>query len=294
MFKWLLLFLALCSTPAVAQGNPQCPTRPVGDVTNACASTAFVNAAIGPIATPVANSVFVTNGSSIPGWATTLPTGLTIPAPAITGAATAVSLAATAGIESSGGYTGAYSDGIIVDYTSGTGRISVGTSDGFAWYNGGLANTQIASLSAAGVYSPSGGVAGVTNGVGAATGIVGEVITSGNVSSVSMTNATAKNITSVTLSAGDWNCFGNYVATPAATTTQSLILSSISLTTGAVDFASFANIYESVAVNIITGISPPEKVINISTPTTVYLVATSSFATSTLTGGGILSCRRLR
>lgn len=31
-----------CLTPAVAQ-NPTCPTRPVGDSTNACASTAFVN-----------------------------------------------------------------------------------------------------------------------------------------------------------------------------------------------------------------------------------------------------------
>ena len=41
MFKWLLLLLLL-ATPAWAQ-NPTCPTRPVGDSSNACASTAFVN-----------------------------------------------------------------------------------------------------------------------------------------------------------------------------------------------------------------------------------------------------------
>ena len=41
MFKWLLLFLLL-STPAWAQ-NTTCATRPLGDMTNACASTAFVN-----------------------------------------------------------------------------------------------------------------------------------------------------------------------------------------------------------------------------------------------------------
>lgn len=42
MFKKLLLALALLSVgPALAQ-NPTCPTRPTGDSSNACASTAFV------------------------------------------------------------------------------------------------------------------------------------------------------------------------------------------------------------------------------------------------------------
>lgn len=42
MKKIILLLLLLCySAPALAQ-NPQCPTRPVGNNTNACASTAFV------------------------------------------------------------------------------------------------------------------------------------------------------------------------------------------------------------------------------------------------------------
>lgn len=52
--KWLLLALALLlSSPALAQGcgptNPNCivPTRPLGDSTNAAASTAFVQSAIG-------------------------------------------------------------------------------------------------------------------------------------------------------------------------------------------------------------------------------------------------------
>lgn len=43
MFKRLLpLALLLLASPAAAQ-NPTCPTRPPGDKTNACASTAFVN-----------------------------------------------------------------------------------------------------------------------------------------------------------------------------------------------------------------------------------------------------------
>lgn len=47
MFKVLLLLLAgLLSTPALAQ-SPTCPTRPNGNSTNACASTAFVQNAFG-------------------------------------------------------------------------------------------------------------------------------------------------------------------------------------------------------------------------------------------------------
>lgn len=40
-------FLTLSFVAASAQGNPTCPTRPIGDNTNACASTAFVQANAG-------------------------------------------------------------------------------------------------------------------------------------------------------------------------------------------------------------------------------------------------------
>lgn len=50
MFRKLLIAAALVlgfAGSAAAQGNPQCPTRPAGDSTNACASTAFVNQSAG-------------------------------------------------------------------------------------------------------------------------------------------------------------------------------------------------------------------------------------------------------
>lgn len=46
--KLLALAFFLFATPALAQ-NPQCPTRPAGDSTNACASTAFVQSAVTPV-----------------------------------------------------------------------------------------------------------------------------------------------------------------------------------------------------------------------------------------------------
>lgn len=63
MKKLLLatVFLFLAS-PALAQ-NPQCPTRPTGDNSNACASTAFVNNTLAS-GIPLAENLFLVGNSS--------------------------------------------------------------------------------------------------------------------------------------------------------------------------------------------------------------------------------------
>jgi hypothetical protein len=86
------------------------------------------------------------------------------------------------GLESTSTYPGPYSDGIVVDYLTGTGRISVGTGDGLAVYNGGIASTLMATFSSGGQFSAVGNVVGsnfTTTGLISATGN----ITSGNISS---------------------------------------------------------------------------------------------------------------
>ena len=40
-------------------------------------------------------------------------------------------------------FQGTYADGIVVDYSTGNGRVSVGTSDTLSFYNGGVANTLL-------------------------------------------------------------------------------------------------------------------------------------------------------
>lgn len=60
----LLLALLLVSGPAWAQ-NPQCPTRPAGNSTNACASTAFVTGAITTATTLTSAHIFVGNVSNV-------------------------------------------------------------------------------------------------------------------------------------------------------------------------------------------------------------------------------------
>jgi hypothetical protein len=77
-------------------------------------------------------------------------------------AITGTNIIATAGLYAKSTFSGSYADGIVVDYTTGTGRFSVGTSDGFAWYTGGVATTSIASLSSSGAFTATGGISGGT------------------------------------------------------------------------------------------------------------------------------------
>ena len=56
----------------------------------------------------------------------------------------------TPGLYSNAVFTGTFSDGIVVDYTSGMGRISVGSSDGLTVYNGGVASSALLTLDASG------------------------------------------------------------------------------------------------------------------------------------------------
>lgn len=61
MKRWLAIIFLLFSTSAWAQ-NPTCPTRPPGDSSNACASTAFVQNATGT-AIPFTNLHFTQTGT---------------------------------------------------------------------------------------------------------------------------------------------------------------------------------------------------------------------------------------
>jgi hypothetical protein len=51
------------------------------------------------------------------------------------GNVSAYSTTVTNGLYSRGAYNGSYTDGIVVDYVTGNGRLSVGTGDGFTFYN---------------------------------------------------------------------------------------------------------------------------------------------------------------
>ena len=58
----------------------------------------------------------------------------------------ATNVETTGGVLADGSFTGTYVDGIVMDYTSGAGRISVGGADSLDFYNGGVAGSLLGSI----------------------------------------------------------------------------------------------------------------------------------------------------
>lgn len=136
----------------------------------------------------------------------------------------------------------------------------------------------------------------------AAAGSVGESIAStlASGSAISLTNNIGANVTSVSLTAGDWEVSGIVYYAPAATTNVTLTNSSTSTTsaTNSVTAGQFTVIpfgssgIVTTGANI-TGVMPPFR-ISLSSTTTVYLVAFAGFTVSTLTAYGHIHARRMR
>jgi hypothetical protein len=162
--------------------------------------------------------------------------------------------------------------------------------------------TGVATLLAAassGTGAPLGGTSptittpvinGVTNASSAAAGALGEVISS-SVTTVAISNSTATNVTTISLTAGDWELFGSVLTNPAGTTTQSSGACAINTVS-----ATFPSVYAelgSIAAGTAFGIVAPSIRINVSGATTVYLVAIINYTVSTLTINGNLLARRV-
>ena len=135
----------------------------------------------------------------------------------------------------------------------------------------------------------------------AAAGKVGEII-SGSLavgSATALTTATAKDIATVSLTAGDWDCSGVIDFAPAATTNTTLLLfgsSSTLNTLGADD--TYGSVVFLTAGQVTTNgnyrNSIPTQRFSLSGTTTIHLVAQATFTASTMTGYGTIRCRRVR
>jgi hypothetical protein len=96
------------------------------------------------------------------------------------------SVTAGTGLYSIGTYGGTYTDGIVVDYATGNGRVSVGSNDNITFYAGGLAATQTVQISSTGTVTIAGTAASVSTTTGAlqvagGVGVAGNVYASGTV-----------------------------------------------------------------------------------------------------------------
>lgn len=142
---------------------------------------------------------------------------------------------------------------------------------------------------------------GVIDASSSGAGNVGEVVSSlvASGSAVSLTTATPANITSISLTAGDWDVQANVNVLGASTTTAAAALQQVGIsTTSATLPTDGSQVIVAVPVatttSFNTGASIPRVRINVSITTTVYLVAEATFTAGTVTAYGGITARRVR
>ena len=143
------------------------------------------------------------------------------------------------------------------------------------------------------------GIVGTTTNNDANAGSVGEFISStvAQGSALSLVSFTDKTVTSISLTAGDWDISGEVMVLVASTTSVTQIQGSTSLTTNLIDesykFAYYTAAFAAGAISSI-GWPIPRRRVSIAASTTVYLVARAGFTTSTASAWGRIDARRVR
>jgi hypothetical protein len=109
---------------------------------------------------------------------------------------------------------------------------------------------------------------------------------------LSFTNNTNKDLTSISLTAGDWDVYGNifYQFSIGA----SAVYCWISQTSATTPNLSLINALNGITNSTLAGISAPYFRASLSGTTTIYLSGLASFASGTGTGCGGLFARRIR
>lgn len=137
-------------------------------------------------------------------------------------------------------------------------------------------------------------VHGTSTNDSAAEGYVGELISSVvEGSPVSITTATSTNLTSISLTAGDWDVYGNITATLSSGTNFTQLLVWISSTSATTPGDSLTNRISTLGASVL-GVSAPYYRATIAAPTTIYVSCYSVFAGGTLSGRGGIYARRVR
>lgn len=152
------------------------------------------------------------------------------------------------------------------------------------------------TLSATALITPASaiGIKGTTAADSAQAGSVGEYL-SNSTGGAAITSGTASNATTLTLTAGDWDVQGVVAFTPAGTTVMQLQGAGINTTSAT--FPAYPNgtsLNFTAAAGSGSYVTTPVVRVNVSTSTTVYLVQTSVFTTSTAQAAGFIRARRVR
>jgi hypothetical protein len=153
---------------------------------------------------------------------------------------------------------------------------------------------KFTTLQATSTITPSStsGIVGTATNDNANAGSIGEYVTATG-SGVALTTSTPANITSVSLTAGDWDVSGNVQYTTSAVTGTAFwaSISTVSGTNGGL--GALIN-FQFTSSGLNTFLPTPVVRISVASTTTVYLVGEINFASGTASGSGIIRARRVR
>lgn len=241
--------------------------------------------------------------------AVTLTNGTGLPVTGLTGLGTGVSSALGTAVTGTGGIV--LAGGATLTGTPTAPTASTGTSTTQLATTAFVANTfaspptagygsstpepvAATTISATGLISPMStvGIKGTTTNDSAPAGSWGE-LGNGNTTLVSMTNNTAANCTSKSLTAGQWLVWGVVLFQPTAAPGQIVAgISQTSATLGA------TGTYQSLATSFTSAnnqelMAPPQP-LQLASTTTVYLIGQMQFSSGTATCSGYINAYRMR
>ena len=149
------------------------------------------------------------------------------------------------------------------------------------------------------IFGTSGkGIQGTTTNDNADAGVVGELVSSSVASiGVGLTDATFANITTISLTAGDWDVSGVVGITSGAGTTIAYINYGVSTTSaagGALGQMGSLTPNTNISAIVDFTVATPVTRLSLASTTTVYLVTRVSFAVSTANAYGVIRARRVR
>lgn len=178
--------------------------------------------------------------------------------------------------------------GVSLSGQTGTGSFVGSTSPNFVTPN-------IDSATATTItFSPTtGGITGTTTNNSAAAGIVGQTVTSAvSATGVVMTSTIPINMTTISLTAGDWDVYGNCTF---SSTTISSTACWISLSAATQPDPSLYNMIASATALLTNvGMTTPYLRVSIASTTTVHISGVATFATGTCSISGTITARRAR
>jgi hypothetical protein len=161
-----------------------------------------------------------------------------------------------------------------------------------------VAGQQTYVLNGAGIWVAinTANIVGTATNDSAAAGHIGEVVTSNIAvgSAVALTNGSPANITSISLTGGDWDVYGYFSTNPAGTTAITSVLCGISTTSANLGNFPSRLIGTTLATGYQTSLPCATQQISLASTTTVYLVGQANFTVSTCGGFGYITARRAR